>query len=161
MTDMVTDQIKDDGIAALRDIVAGTAGETGTRFFQNLVRHLAGAMHVGYAFIAEFIQPNRARTVAFWTPSGITQNIEWELPGTPCEDVVAGHLCHHPSGVHRKFPADAGSSHGASRATWVSRSSRPTGSIWGIWQYLIPARCRKSPGTCSSSKSLPPAPGRS
>jgi PAS domain S-box-containing protein len=106
MSDLVNDRIEDDAVAALQDIVAGTASETGAQFFQNLVKHLAKAMNVGYAFIAEFVKPNRARTVAFWTPTGIAENAEWELPGTPCEEVVAGHLCHHPSAVHRKFPKD-------------------------------------------------------
>lgn len=106
MTESVTDRIEDAGIAALRDIVAGTASGTGAQFFENLVQHLAKAMDVGYAFIAEFIKPNRARTIAYWTPAGITQNVEWELPGTPCQEVLAGQLCHHPSGVHRKFPTD-------------------------------------------------------
>jgi formate hydrogenlyase transcriptional activator len=106
MADLVTDRIEDDEIGALREIVAGTASETGTQFFQHLVQHLAKAMDVGYAFIAEFIKPNRARSVAFWTPSGITQNVEWELAGTPCEEVVAGHWCHYASGVQRKFPKD-------------------------------------------------------
>jgi PAS domain S-box-containing protein len=107
MTDSGIDQVKNDAITALQDIVAGVAGDTGAQFFQKLVQHLAKAVNVGYAFVAEFVKPNRARTVAFWTPSGIAENIEWELPGTPCEEVVAGRLCHHSSGVQRKFPADA------------------------------------------------------
>src|SRR6516165_8615873 len=26
------------------------------------------------------------------------------LPGTPCEDVMRGRLCHHPTGVKDRFP---------------------------------------------------------
>jgi PAS domain S-box-containing protein len=33
---------------------------------------------------------------------------EWELAGTPCEDVLKGNLCHHPTDVWRKFPKDQG-----------------------------------------------------
>src|SRR5262249_52487690 len=31
---------------------------------------------------------------------------EWDVIGTPCEDVVRGNLCHYPSGVSVRFPDD-------------------------------------------------------
>jgi hypothetical protein len=37
----------------LRAVVEGTAAVTGGEFFRSLVRHLARALHVRYAFIAE------------------------------------------------------------------------------------------------------------
>lgn len=95
-----------DEIAALRAIVQGTAEVTGEAFFQTLVRHLAGVLHVQYSFIAEFLGDNRVRTLAFWARDHIEPNIEWDLPGTPCEDVIRGSLCHYPSGVWTKFPDD-------------------------------------------------------
>ncbi len=36
----------------------------------------------------------------------IASNFEWDLVGTPCEDVVRGTLCHYPAGVAQRFPAD-------------------------------------------------------
>jgi PAS domain S-box-containing protein len=95
-----------DEVATLRAIVEGTAGSTGTEFFQSLVRHMAAALRVNYAFVAEFAGARRARTVAFWSRDGFADNVEWDLAGTPCEDVVRGNLCHHPTGVAQKFPAD-------------------------------------------------------
>ena len=62
-----------------------------------------------YAFIAEFSSPEshtRARTIAFWARDHIAENFEWTLAGTPCEDVVHGNLCHHPSDVRQSFPDD-------------------------------------------------------
>ena len=44
--------------------------------------------------------------MAFWVQDRITDNIEWDLIGTPCEEVVRGNLCHHPSGVKDRFPED-------------------------------------------------------
>ena len=38
----------------LRAIVEGTARSTGEVFFESLVRHLATAIGVSYAFVAEF-----------------------------------------------------------------------------------------------------------
>src|SRR2546425_9544509 len=88
-----------DELAVLRAIVEGTARHTGQEFFQSLVRHLAAAVGTRYAFVAEFAGPMRARTVAYWWRDRIIDNVEWGLTGTPCEDVVKGDLCHHPSGV--------------------------------------------------------------
>jgi PAS domain S-box-containing protein len=96
-----------DEIAALRAIVEGTAQSVGSAFFQSLVRHLALAMDVGHAFVAEFDRPTmRARTLAYWSRGAIRDNIEFDLAGTPCEDVIRTGLCHHPRGVRQKFPED-------------------------------------------------------
>lgn len=98
--------IASDDLAALRTIMDGTAGTTGQQFFQSLVRHLAEAVGTRYAFIAEFAGENRARTVAYWFRDRVIENVEWDLAGTPCEEVVRGRLCHHPTGVKDKFPED-------------------------------------------------------
>jgi PAS domain S-box-containing protein len=97
----------DHEIAALRAIVEGTARSTGEAFFQSLVRHLATAIGVSYAFVAEFAGvATRVRTLAYWGKGALLENVEFDLAGTPCEDVVRGGLCHHPHGVQRMFPRD-------------------------------------------------------
>jgi formate hydrogenlyase transcriptional activator len=99
--------ITSDDISALCAIVEGTASSTGEEFFQNLVRQVAAAIDVRYAFVAEFAEVNtRARTLAYWARDHIQDNVEWELAGTPCADVLRGSLCHYPSGVQEKFPQD-------------------------------------------------------
>jgi PAS domain S-box-containing protein len=99
----------DEEIAALRAIVEGTARSTGEAFFQSLVRHLAAAIGVSYAFVAEFDGvATRVRTLAYWGKGSIRPNVVFELAGTPCEDVVRGGLCHHPERVKEKFPRDEG-----------------------------------------------------
>lgn len=99
----------DEELAALRAIVEGTAGLTGDEFFQALVTHLAEVLHVSYAFVAEFAGvETRVRTIAFWSKDRIAPNIEFELDGTPCEEVIGGKFCHHPAGVQQKFPRDEG-----------------------------------------------------
>ena len=97
----------DDEIAALRAIVEGTARSTGDVFFTSLVSHLASALGVDYAFIAEFAgAKTRVRTIAYWGPGGLLPGLEFDLEGTPCEEVVRGSLCHHPLGVQETFPLD-------------------------------------------------------
>src|SRR6516162_11217853 len=93
-------------LTALRAIVEGTAAHTGEAYFESLVRNLATAIETRYAFVAEFAGGTRARTLAFWFRDRITDNVEWDVIGTPCEDVVRGNVCHHPSGVKLKFPDD-------------------------------------------------------
>ncbi len=97
----------DDEAAVLQAIVEGTVRHTGAGFLESLVRHLARAIDVHYAFVAEFAgTPTRVRTLAYWALDRIAQNLEWDLSGTPCEDVIGGKLCHHPGGVWQRFPRD-------------------------------------------------------
>lgn len=93
-------------LQALRSIVEGTATGTGEEFFRSLARHLAAAMGVRFAFVAVFLGGSRARTIGYWEIDKIVANVEWDLCGTPCEDVVHGSLCHHPNGVAAKFASD-------------------------------------------------------
>jgi PAS domain S-box-containing protein len=94
-----------DDLNILRAIVEGTAGRTGEDFFQALVRHLTSALGVPFAAISEFAGVNtRVRTLAFWAGGQIQENFEYDLPGTPCEDVMRGRLCHYPAGVKNRFP---------------------------------------------------------
>lgn len=95
-----------DEIAALRSIVEGTAGATGDEFFRSLVCNLASAIDVHNAFVAEFAGNSRVRTLAYWRAGELVKNVEWDVRGTPCEDVVAGRLCHHPSDTWKLFPSD-------------------------------------------------------
>ena len=96
-------------VTALRAIVEGTARHTGEEFFRSLVRNLSAATGVPSAFVAEFAGSNtRVRTLAYWSDGGFLPNLEWDLLGTPCEDVVKGNFCHHPTGVTQKFPDDVG-----------------------------------------------------
>jgi PAS domain S-box-containing protein len=95
-----------DELASLAAIFEGTAHVTGPEFFRSLVRHLAAAVGTRYAFVAEFARGSWVRTLAFWFRDQITDNIEWDVISTPCEDVVRGNLCHHPCGVQNRFPDD-------------------------------------------------------
>ena len=94
-------------ISALRTILDGTAHSTGEEFFQSLVRHLAVAVGAEYAFVAEFADVNtRVRTLAYWFRDRFHDNIEYDLSGSPCEQVLRGKLCHYPRDVQRVFPTD-------------------------------------------------------
>tara|TARA_R110002096_G_scaffold434311_2_gene655465 strand:- start:4446 stop:6488 length:2043 start_codon:yes stop_codon:yes gene_type:complete len=96
-------------LRSLRALVEGTAQSTGDNFFRRLVQNLSAATDVASAFIAEFTESkSRVRALAFWSDGKFLENQAWDLEGTPCQDVVNGKLCHHPSGVSRLFPGEVG-----------------------------------------------------
>ena len=100
----VSDSIQAD-LRALHAVVEGTAGGTGQEFFQSLVRHLAEAVTVPYAVVAEFPNaPPHVRTLAFWERDRIAENFEYDFTGTPCAEIVRGGLVHYPTGVSKLFP---------------------------------------------------------
>src|SRR5262245_851408 len=97
-----------DDLHALRAVVEGTAAGTGREFFRSLVRHLAEAIDVQCAVVAEFPKPPpHVRTLAVWERDRLADNFEYDFTGTPCADVVRGGLVHYPPGVSRLFPRAA------------------------------------------------------
>lgn len=91
----------------LRVMVEGTASVTGDEFFRSLVSNLASALRVRYAFVSEFtVARTRVRTLAFWAGNSFLDNFEYDLAGTPCEQVLRGQICHYPEGVQVLFPKD-------------------------------------------------------
>jgi len=90
-------------IELLRSIAAGTASSTGDDFFRNLVRLLAETIHVRHSLVSAFEGGKFLRTLAFWSNGRFVANVEYELSGTPCEDVIAGRDCFIASGVQAKY----------------------------------------------------------
>src|SRR5215468_7925143 len=79
---------------AFRPVVEATSDKAGLEFLRHLVKNLAESLGVAYAFVAEFAgAADRVRTIALWNGTEWLPNIEYPLPGTPCEQVIAGHLC--------------------------------------------------------------------
>jgi PAS domain S-box-containing protein len=92
---------------ALRAIVEGTATATGTEFFYALVRELAQALNVRYAFVSELLESKaRVRTLAFWFDGKFIDNIEYDLEGSPCEVVIRGETVYYTSRVYEMFPRE-------------------------------------------------------
>src|SRR5437879_3616523 len=92
----------------LRAVVEGTAAATGSDFFYSLVQHLASALRVRYAFVAECVEgrDDRVRTRAFWKGGGFGENFEYDVAGTPCMRVLEGEVEHYGKEVQRLFPDD-------------------------------------------------------
>ena len=93
----------------LRLLVEGTASVTGEDFFRCLVRSLATALQVRYALVSGCIDtpPTRVCTYAFWLNQDFGENTEYDLYGTPCEQVFKGQGCQYFSeGVQDLFPLE-------------------------------------------------------
>lgn len=92
--------------AALQALVAGTASVTGEEFFPVLVRHLAAALEVRYAMVAERIgtEYTKARVLAFWIDDNLKENFELDLAHTPCEIVIQEGFAYYPCGLQQHFP---------------------------------------------------------
>lgn len=93
----------------LSAITSGTSPATsGEQFFQSLVQHLASALQINYAFIAESTTEGGKvfRTLAFCIKGNIVDNIEYDSKGTPCELVHEGQTVIFPENVQERFPHD-------------------------------------------------------
>ena len=93
----------------LKSIVEGTVSVTGVDFFRSLVRSLAQALGVRYAFISECMDapPSRVRSFAFWVGKEFGEEFEYNLSGTPCELVIESnsYQC-FPDRIQTLFPEE-------------------------------------------------------
>ena len=93
---------------ALPTIAEHTVDAIGNDFFCSLVRHLAIALEVRYAFVTECLDEKKttARSLAFWSGGEFGQNFEYETAPNPCSKVLGGKVCHYPKGLQSLFPQD-------------------------------------------------------
>jgi formate hydrogenlyase transcriptional activator len=91
-------------------VMDGTAFVSGADFFAALVHHLAAALDVPHAFVAECTDESkrRVRTLAFWSRDRLADNIEFDVDGTPCKLAIAGSRSHHARDLQSRFPEDVG-----------------------------------------------------
>ncbi len=90
----------------LRSLVEGTVASTGGEFLQELVKHVAAALGIRYAFVGSLLPESRIRTLAFWKGDGHKDQVEYSLDGTPCMKVIKGETCHYAQDVQALFPRD-------------------------------------------------------
>jgi PAS domain S-box-containing protein len=91
-----------------RSIVIGTASATGNDFFPSLVRHMANALRVRFAFITDCDDQKHARALAVWKGEGFGETFEFDIADTPCEKVLHGEVCHYRENLCQLFPRDTG-----------------------------------------------------
>jgi PAS domain S-box-containing protein len=96
---------------AVRAVAEGTAAITGGDFFRSLVKHMATALRVRYAYVTQLIDltPPSLCMLACWVGDDYDTNEQYVLEGTPCERVIMrGELGFYPRDVAVLFPHDQG-----------------------------------------------------
>ena len=95
---------------ALRAILEGTAVDTGTPFFDALVKNLSLATLWRDSWVSEYLpERDSLRLLAFWSDGQIHPNVEYPVTGTPCEIAVRKKtLVHYFNDVQALCPADVG-----------------------------------------------------
>lgn len=93
---------------ALRKILEGTASHTGKDFFRALVENLAEALGTKGAWVTEYLPDKEVlRAIAFWMEDHFVDEYEFEIPGTPCEQVILKKKLFHVSdNLIEFFPGD-------------------------------------------------------
>jgi len=92
---------------ALQQVSRRVVAVTGQGFFESLVLELARVLDVDYVFVAEVTDDGqRARVLALSVDGTLVDGVEYPLPGSPCQEVIATGLCEHPHGVRAAFPDD-------------------------------------------------------
>jgi len=78
-----------------------------TGFFPALVSFLGEKLGVEYALVDELLPDGkRARTVGLYASGKVIPDVEYDLHGTPCENVIGKTLCCYPRGIQALFPED-------------------------------------------------------
>jgi PAS domain S-box-containing protein len=94
---------------ALLSVIEGTSWTGVEDFPRSLIKQLAAALQIRFAFLAE-LHPslkNRVCLLALWDGSGYRKQFEYDLEHTPCKQVFTDGLSYYPADLQRIFPKDA------------------------------------------------------
>jgi diguanylate cyclase (GGDEF)-like protein len=93
---------------AFRLIVEGTSSRVGDEFFRSLVRHLAEALPVKYAFVNESINIKdlQCSILAGWEGNDFVEKKIFNTTDTPGEEVLAGMMSFHSKNITDSYPYD-------------------------------------------------------
>ncbi len=88
----------------LRVIAEGTVAQVGGDFFVSLVRHVATALRVDYAYISQLAEDGtRFQSKAAWGKGELLPPFDVPARG-PCETVLKNVCIHHPSKLRELYP---------------------------------------------------------
>ena len=89
-------------------IARSVSGSTGLEFFEQMTRHLVQALRADGAYIAllDAREAGRARTISAVLDGKTIPNFEFDLEGTPSENMARGNFSLIKSGAHERYPRD-------------------------------------------------------
>lgn len=92
---------------ALENLLSSTGAAYGEAFFQRVVESIGKLLVVKHVFIGRLNKArSQVRAITVWTDGGFTDPIDYDLAGTPCENVGDFGCCIYPRGVQDLFPQD-------------------------------------------------------
>lgn len=74
--------------------------------FRQVARLAASALNAKYAFVAESLSEHESRSLAYWEGAQFGEGFSYRFPGTPCQRVAAGLVCHTSTGLQELYPED-------------------------------------------------------
>lgn len=88
-------------------MLAGSAALVGENVFPALVEGIAKSLCVRWVFLSRpsSHDPTKATTIAVWN-DGPSKNIEYDLAGSPCANIMGDGPCCYSEDVQRLFPDD-------------------------------------------------------
>jgi diguanylate cyclase (GGDEF)-like protein/PAS domain S-box-containing protein len=91
----------------ITNLTEATSSKIGQEYFEALVEYLSNALKVDMVFIGELATGHSAiRTKAVYAHGNISENITYELTGTPCEGVINQTACIYQQNIQKSFPTD-------------------------------------------------------
>jgi PAS domain S-box-containing protein len=95
--------------AALSRAAIAVSSVGGEQILADLLHHLTGILGAEIAFIATYTRHDspQMRTLALVIDGGVIDNIEYNLSGTPCEQVVGQEFRYYSGDLLQRFPGDA------------------------------------------------------
>jgi len=90
---------------AASSLLKATVGETGDRFFAAMAGALAANLNARWALVGEFVG-DRIQVLAGHGDGQPLDPFDYEVSGSPCEQVLAKQACTYTQGVAQCFPKD-------------------------------------------------------
>ena len=92
---------------ALRSIASSYASLTGREFFKAVSKHIAENMNLAYVFVGVLLPSGDVvRAVGGYAQGEWIDEFEYDLAGTPCNNVIDKTLSVYPEGIQEQFPKD-------------------------------------------------------
>ena len=93
---------------ALRNVVVASALNDEESIFSTLVANLGKALQVKEAFVGQIIgkKNDKIKTIAYYKNDRIIENVEYDLDGTPCSDVLRDDKYVVANNVANLYPKD-------------------------------------------------------
>ncbi|NOX56701.1 MAG: PAS domain S-box protein [Planctomycetes bacterium] len=88
----------------IRKLIRVSSAHRSQAFFESVVRELAESLQADSVHIGEWLEPEgKVRTIAAWKDGRVVANFEYDLSGSPCEQVVGQTLRCWPADLPERF----------------------------------------------------------